>query len=238
MGVRGSIVVASVASFAIATLVSIASARAQTPAPDPTARHHDGFYLRMGLGPGFLHDSLSLTSSDATGKEASFDGSVKGSGVAIEIAFGGTVAPGVIVGGGLFHVIAFSRSIDTPGVDTQAKSTYGHFLVSPVIDVYPDPSGGFHFEGGAGIAISNNVNVSTDVSMSSAPIGFGAFAGVGYESWVADQWALGALLRLSVLRVREKQDDLSPFFPLLSTSQWTITHTGVDVALLATATFN
>ena len=233
-GARASILGGVLVAGALAS----GAARADEAPLDPTAHHHDGFYLRMGLGPGYLHDSLVLESSDANGNHASYDGSVKGGGVALELSFGGSVAPGFVVGGGLFHTLAVSRTVDTAGIDTQVKSVYGHFLVAPFVDVYPDPGSGFHLEGGVGLAISNNVNVSNQVTVTTAPIGFGGFAGVGYETWVANQWSMGGLLRLSAIRVQEKQDNLLPFFPLVSTSQWKVTHTGVEVALLGTVTFN
>ena len=163
-------------------------------------RVHDGFYLRLALGGAYGKDSVEA-------EDFKFDGS--GPGVAEEIAIGTTVAPGLVIGGGVYAAMLVEPEGDNleyggedlDGVEASWDSaTFG--VVGPFLDYYPNPAGGFHLQGAVGIASlsvsdgkmkdgSNTIDLDE-----SDGTGFGAMLGIGYEAWVGDQWSLGVLGRV------------------------------------------
>jgi len=223
--------------YGLIAVMSTATSTAAAADDPPGYHRHDGFYARLGAGPGYLHDGVHYEATDPNNPSV-VDGSISGGGVALEVALGGAVVPGLIVGGGLFHTLAFSPKVDVPGIDARPKTPYGHFLISPVVDFYPDPTAGLHFEAGVGLALSSAAPISANVSETSSKLGFGGFLGVGQEWWVAGDWGMGALVRASFVRAKETQGNLLPILPLFPTSDWEVTHTGWQLALLGTVTYN
>ncbi|MCA9599240.1 MAG: hypothetical protein KC776_38295 [Myxococcales bacterium] len=131
---------------------------------------HDGFYLRLAAGGGFL--------------------GVKGGGVdhrgpalSLSLDFGPTVFPGLATGIGLALVHSPVAST-TPGDETVTATS---FLGGPFFDYFPNPEAGLHLGGRFAPAI-------TSAGDSGARPGAGASAFVGWDGFVADDWSLGALL--------------------------------------------
>jgi hypothetical protein len=181
------------------------------PAPDLTIRRHDGFYLRLGLGGGFMASKVDYPNGSL---------SARGAGVALEIALGGTVAEGLVIGGGLFaqstdNVHWKGESLRTPfGSDTYShdkQATLG--LLGVFLDYYPNPKNGFHVQGGLGIG---TLSFERD-SLQGLPgetwggAGGGGMLGVGYEAWIGSQWSLGGVARLLVASgsLRAEDTDLT-----------------------------
>ena len=135
------------------------------------------------------------------------DGSLSGGDLGFELARGGTPAPGLVIGGGLYlggtgrprfrslMVNGYSRG----GVDPQGVS---FVLLGPMVDWYVNPKKGWHVQGALGIAAMHadpfvDSNRPRDVTRSRDLGGFGVLFGGGCDLWVSDQWSLGALLRLT-----------------------------------------
>ena len=166
---------------------------------NPGARKHDGFYLRLALGAG-------SQGVDATGKDGDVEmGSVSGSSVAAmtEIALGGTVGSGFVIGGGVYasNLVDGEMSVDvqsgSEGPSTEANVEMGPFgIVGPFVDWYVNPEGGLHLQAAAGFATTSFVEPYDDedtVNLS----GPGLMAGIGYEGWIGDQWSMGAVARVT-----------------------------------------
>jgi len=114
---------------------------------------HDGFYLSLDTGLGYLSSSVSQGPV-----------SIKYSGVSVpfEVLVGGTVGPVAIGGGFLWdQVLSPGVSVDTP--QGSASGGFGSdvtlhlFALHAFADIYPDPHGGFHirpFVGYAGMTAS------------------------------------------------------------------------------------
>jgi len=178
-----------------------AAAPAQAPAhkaqPQPherPGRHlHDGFYLRINLGLGYLG---TVGTSDNSDKDLV----VRGAGASFDLLLGGTPLPGLTIGGGMMSDTAPSpktkgagsngvitlTSIDTPLV----QNLFGVF-----VDGFPNPRQGLHFGGLLGFASLAFANTAKDEDDSAT--GFGAAIWAGYDFWVSDNWSLGAMLRLT-----------------------------------------
>jgi hypothetical protein len=143
---------------------------------DPSVKHHDGFYLRLGAGLGALVEEDS-----------------NGLGIPSELGFGGTIAPGLVLGVGNFGVV-FPEPRSDRDAGQLAFNAWG-----PFVDYYFDPHAGAHVEAGVmftyGLSSANG-----DVEAANGP-GFGAVIGGGYEWWVGEQWSIGPILRATYYSV-------------------------------------
>ena len=174
------------------------------------ARTHDGFYFRVANGFGALDERLS--SVDDSSRVA---GRNRGIVNLAELAFGGTVAPGWVVGGGIYAADLLASTFRGQGNPTPSELDPGLRnlgLLAPFVDVYLNPRGGFHVQGALGLAtLTPRVfgHAATEQSEYLA-LGVGLMLGAGYEVWVSDEWSLGVLSRttLSVLEGSDGQDEL------------------------------
>ena len=149
---------------------------------------HDGFYLHMEAGLGYLS-----TSSDFPQLEEKF------SGLSIDTALllGGTVGP-VVIGGGFIYDTVSSPSYEVNGQEQDLGNVdISLYLIGigPFVDVYPDPKSGLHFLGffgwgGLEASVEGNVGGSD-------PTGLVAVVGAGYDFWIADEWSVGPLARFT-----------------------------------------
>lgn len=158
-------------------------------------REHDGFYLRLGLGPGF-----SFGSVDAAGTSVD----VKGVHVGTELALGTTLAPGLVVGGGSFSMVVPAPKYEASGTSFTA-GTHHVSGVGPFVDYYRDPHGGLHLQGA--LLLSGAYVTAKDGRESAFGVGFGAMIGAGYEVWIGDQWSVGPVFRLAYYRDKPKGSD-------------------------------
>jgi hypothetical protein len=103
--------------MALLAAPSIAHAQAPDPTPAvPPSEHasgsaphtHDGFYMRLGLGAAWGHDSYAVKSIFGPGGK----GTISGTGGVFEAAFGGTPHPSWVLGGALL-ALSFPSPKDT-----------------------------------------------------------------------------------------------------------------------------
>jgi hypothetical protein len=185
-----SIALASLSTLFLLTQPSLArEARADG---DRLGYRHDGFYLRGGLGPGWISASPSYDGS-STG-----DVSTHGEGLAAELMVGGAVVPGVILGGALFYQHAFNPAYTADGVTYQPnadKSLNSSFL-GPFIDWYPNPYGGFHLGAFLGFARLTMTNTAGDTT-SYSPVGGEIGGMIGQDFWLGPQLSLGVAFHLA-----------------------------------------
>jgi hypothetical protein len=171
---------------------------AQPPPPplEPRTRlYHDGFYLRLSTGFGYQGVSSSAGDSNV---------STNGAGFALDIMIGGTPATGVVVGGGSLFQTAVSPGQSTTGPVTdglaaQGPGGVGLWLIGPFIDVFPNPTGGFHLGAELGLAA---VGLKGNESTYSG--GGGGSVWVGYMGWMSSQWSLGGLVRGTAVGTKRK----------------------------------
>jgi hypothetical protein len=160
------------------------------PAIPADAHSHTGFFLRMGIGGGYLANTSAL-------EGPTYQGSVDAAGGAftLEIDIGGAISPGIILAGSYtVHTVGNAKlTNDTRTYRPAHDPTLT--LLAAMIDVYPDPKGGFHVGGAVGLA-SFRVREGTDAQASSSEhTGFGIAPHVGYEWWVGNYWGIGVLGR-------------------------------------------
>jgi hypothetical protein len=195
-----------------------AAAPAAAPVGEPAAagaageakgvHEHDGFYFRFGLGLGYLIGKSSP--DDVPAGATAIDTNVKGLGIPTELAFGGTIAPGLVLGGGSYGVFVPSpkAKADVSGaqeVDAGAITLSG---IGPFVDYYFDPKGGAHAEAALLLAyaqIAEKEQNGVTTPKASGP-GFGFMIGGGYDFWIGEQWSLGVLARIAYYNTKATVD--------------------------------
>lgn len=150
---------------------------APTPTPAPRKAYvHEGFYLRAGVGPGFLYSSISDRVADETGDTGAFS-------VAADLMVGGSPAPGLAMGvGALAHVGMGGR------IDGEGTGALFHLNVGPFFDAFPNDKGSFHL----GVLLGGTmVALGSSISPQSPLWGGGGAALLGWDFWVAPEWSVG-----------------------------------------------
>jgi hypothetical protein len=165
-----------------------------------TDKVHDGFYMRLSLG--FGSQSTKIDNGTLLPNFTADGGTLN-----VDLLAGGAPSPGVVLGGALLFEGLASTTF-SPDVYA-VKSSVALWTIGPFIDGYPDPRGGFHLGGTIGLSsarLTQNPSFSTNKTG-----GFGLAAWLGYDWWVADQWSVGGLLRLSGAHTtgRENSIDMS-----------------------------
>lgn len=138
------------------------------------ARTHDGFYMQLGVGPGYLKSSASgLT--------------IKGADLGYDFLLGGSPIPGLAIGGGFVADYAFSPK--PSGLDFALLFAVGGF-----VNYHLDPSGGLHFQAFVGWGGLETKAKGGNVG-GSDPTGVYIGPGVGYDFFIGDEWSFGVLGR-------------------------------------------
>ena len=163
---------------------------------------HDGLYLRLGAGFGYLVDFAESEEIPLLGDEV--DTAVTGVTGLGELAVGGAVSPGLFLGGGVYaHVVPSPEAddVELAAFETDVEFDASSFwMFGPFVDYYLDPRGGLHLQGtvgltygvlGDGEAQDGLLRSQTIDDMSG--VGLGLLVGVGHEWWVSDAWSLGVL---------------------------------------------
>jgi hypothetical protein len=140
---------------------------------------HDGFFLQLDLGGGYLRSEIN---------EAVLDAKIDGGGGEFSVAVGYNVAPGLIVAGQLWGMGAVDPSVELNGVPANANDTTLALSGIGVSLTYYLKPYNVYVQGTPSITTltveRNNADIGTDT-------GFGVRLAVGKEWWVSDSWALG-----------------------------------------------
>lgn len=221
-------------TFAASVLAEPAE-RDQAPAPGAKssgAFEHDGFYLRFGMGFGSYGERFESKSTSRYGGKSGGDAS--GFATVTEIAIGGTVAPGLVLGGGVYTTSLVTSSFDADEDVTVPKELEpdrrNFALVGPFVDWYPNPRKGFHLQGAVGLATLNDGWEKHDDHNEPeyVALGGGLMFGVGYEWFVAEEWSLGMMARITGAVVTGEDENGVRFYHAIGTSP----------SLLFSATYN
>ncbi len=171
-------------------------------------RYHDGFYLRLGVGGGYLVSKWTLA------EETESSAGAQGATVPVELAIGGTPSPGVVIGGGSWavHVPSATYTAGRGDFTSEETADYGSIsMLGPFVDVYPAPRFGAHLQFAPCLALVAPGTSSEIVTEELSGTGFGAMVGVGYEGWVSDQWGMGLLVRNQFVYAQVTDSDDNTF---------------------------
>lgn len=166
------------------------------------AERHDGFYLRAALGLAEINLDRSTDGALHANYGDGSDSSVAGPGGMGELSIGGTPWPGVVIAGSLvWYDIAEPKLERDRGKDADLSGPLTFAVLGATLDWYPNPHGGFHLGGtlGAGAVKAKSPDGSPFDDIGGAGAAFSL--GIGYDWWVADEWSVGVLGRLSGARI-------------------------------------
>ena len=188
------------------------------PAPvglAPGFHEHDGFYMRLLMGGGYLSTKEKFGGNTYT---------LSGGAVAFSAAFGGAVAPNLIIYGELGGMSVNEPSVSGNGSSGTAKGlTLNMISFGPGLAYYVQPmnlyvSGTFNFTKFS-MSDNNNSNNTAD-----SDTGFGFSATLGKEWWVSTDWGLGAAAQFNMGTAKADSGDT--------------TLTGIGFAVMFSATYN
>jgi hypothetical protein len=184
------------------------------------AHRHNGFYLRFGLGLGGASSAADAVSTSPAINGGGVD--VESFAVPLELAIGGTPAPGLVIGVGSYGSIWPTPHATLKNFGRSLESDAGPVVVSslgPFVDYYFDPEKGLHAQFGAAFA-SASAAKSTDsgaaVRVPSEDLsgsGWSAMAGFGWENWIGQEWSAGILGRLQYGEIALKDPHSSDEMP-------------------------
>jgi hypothetical protein len=169
------------------------------PAPsgnDRTFHRHDGFYLRANFGLSLMWANLNDQGSE------DFDVEASGSGVGLDLLIGGSPSAGIALGGGIISNWSFGADFESEGTPVPDRDLQD-LTIGVFVDGFPVATGPWHL--GALVGLSG-VNVNQDNYVQSTA-GLGGALWAGYDQWVADDWALGGQLRLTLARTVGEEND-------------------------------
>jgi len=167
-------------------------------------RLHDGFYLRLSTGLGPYNEWI-----DRAGQES--HASVSGIAQTADVAAGGSIRPGVVLGGAFWSTTVLASNTRTFAGEVLTSTTAQNpssWVAGPWVDYYFNPRGGFHLPAALGIAVINGLDVEgVRLSRNNNALGAGMLAGLGYDWWISDQWSIGVLGRITAIAATSKDDD-------------------------------
>ncbi len=156
----------------------------------------------MAIGGGYMATATTLEGPTFGGKVDSAGGAI-----ALEIALGGALSPGIILAGSYSVLTVGNAKLTNDTRSYRPEHDMGLTMLAAMLDVYPNPRAGFHFGGGLGFA-SVRVRANEDAQASDGgQNGFGIAPHIGYEWWVSNYWGLGVLGRFVFARTEGDYSD-------------------------------
>ncbi len=184
------------------------------PPPAPGYHEHDGLYVRLLAGPGYLHNSASYNGVTET---------ETGVGFTMGVAVGGVVAPNLVLYGEFSATMVSDPHFDN-GTTSGNASGITETLASlgPGIAYYLD--GNMYLSGTLLLSKISYSDSNSSNSVDGTNFGFGLGLTFGKEWWVSPDWGLGVSGQLSLSSMKDANVD----------TRWT----GISAAVLLSATCN
>jgi hypothetical protein len=169
------------------------------------ARTHDGFFLQLDLGAGYLRSEFD---------EGGFSQLMDGGAGELSVSVGYNVVPNFIIGGQFWGASVSDADVEVNGVaQTGSDVSFGLGGIGVNLTYYFMPLNLYVQATPTLTTLSGEID-NQDVE---ADTGFGIRLAVGKEWWVSDNWALG----LNVQAAFSSNDDEVPGGPSGSfASQW------------------
>ena len=165
----------------------------------PGAQKHDGFYLRLMVGPAYATSSVPVGTSDLT-----FSGIATG----IDVAAGYTVAENFSIYGQATGTSTSNPEVKAGTSSGDADGTLGVFGFGVGASYYVMPLN-LYFHGGV---LATQLTIETEnmagaTSKAESDTGFGLNVGIGKEWWLSDNWGLGAGAQFLFSKVEDEDND-------------------------------
>lgn len=182
----------------------------------PGYHKHDGVYLRVTLGVGYLHTSVRLMPAPDLGSSLT----LSGYGPAMNLALGAAVARNLILLCQFSMTSAISPKMDRVGEVERLENNreLKFFSIGPGVAYYFD-SLGLYLSGAVTLAWMEQNNGSSAKVQDPDQItdkGLGTDLMVGKEWWVSRNWGLGAASMLQLASMKSRKVDAHWFTTSLS----------------------
>ncbi|MCC6645989.1 MAG: hypothetical protein IT374_10510 [Polyangiaceae bacterium] len=176
---------------------------AQPPTVRAGRRTHGGFFFQLASGLGLDRVTLELQGRSIEGQARSG---------AVDLAFGGTVARGLVVAG-VTGFRASTMDLDRDGQRFSSNVLVTSSLMGVMLAWYPDPAGGFFAQVGGGYAAVSLDSSTLTVAQTPGRAyddypgdttrldGVGGFVGLGHGLYFSDEWSFGLTLRVDAATV-------------------------------------
>jgi len=187
-----------------------------TPPPPPANSNgqptRTGWYVRLSLGLGLLHDIVSNLASNVSLSSAT---------AVAHVAVGYDVDQGLVLGGMLSFDWSLSPSLKVEGGASFDVHTANITMIGAFIDYYLRPrQDGWHLLGALGFSSFSLSDTSATIGTQNAG-GVALIAGGGYEWPIDQQWAIGALGQLLLSRMNTDTGHHNVIAPSVSfTAAW------------------
>ena len=180
------------------SLSALASAGGGEPPPD--GHRHDGLYARLTVGTALRGDEQTLPVAMGDPNKTSA-GSLA---LDLELAVGGSLAPGVVLGGALLALLG------SPVLDLEAAGFGKPRITIPTalavfLTWYPSARGGWFVQGLLGGARGERTGGTSEADDAAFVGGVGGLGG-GYEWWLASEWSAGVSGRFLLYTLRDSGD--------------------------------
>jgi len=159
---------------------------------------HDGFFLRLTLGPSF--NSAETDSSPKI--------SLSGMGTHFGVAIGGMIAENFGIFGEVSSIATIGPELTFGNLSASADSSDMMFISGPGVGVvyYFTPVNVYV----SGAVVSDRISLESDgVKQAETESGVGVNLAVGKEWWVSDNWGLGVTGTARVSQMDEKNISMS-----------------------------
>jgi hypothetical protein len=190
----------------LAGLIGISASAFSSLALASEPETHDGFFFQVNIGGGYLSTS---------GGEEPFDMKISGPSIAGGLLFGGTVSPGLVIGGGTANSIALGPKVELGGneADTDTDVSLNLSTIGPFVTFYPDAHGGLSLHAMVSYGIVS-ITVDGDETDDN-PTGLALTGGAGYDFWVAPEWSIGVFGRFTYAPLKYEDETFTTLAPSL-----------------------
>ncbi len=157
---------------------------------EETGRHeHDGFFLRLTVGPAYLSTSA---------RDASVDLRVYGGGIGLSLAIGGAIASNLVLYGDVYGTGAPGPNLEIAGSAGDATEdvslSYGGLGVGIAWFIMP---ANFYLSGSIGL-VSVKMQSDSASFIQETVLGPGLNVLAGKEFWVGANWGIGVAAQLQL----------------------------------------
>ena len=176
-----------------------ASSSGDDTAPEG-AHRHDGLYARLTLGTALRGDEQTLPVPMGDPNKTG-GGSLA---IDLELAVGGSLAPGVVLGGALLALIG-GPELDLAMADGGKPTITVPSALAIFLNWYPSARSGWFVQGLIGGARGERTGGSGEVANTVFVGGIGGLGG-GFEWWLASEWSAGVSGRFLLYSLRDQND--------------------------------
>jgi len=164
--------------------------------------------MRFGLGFALVNVNSTVTYASSASGSNEVERKISGPGAMFEMVFGGTVAPGFVLGGALIGHAANEPTVEEGGVEqTAEKTTVQVSSLALLAQYYIDPKSGFYLQGLIGLGSAQSRYDAGTLTVESEPSsGVALGIGAGYDFWIGEQWSMGPELRILYANMKYSGD--------------------------------